>query len=143
MILKCKGLWQKSISSRNEIQIDFYDPPLLQLHSAKSSVQQKQVFGLGLKLNLHWHELWKQEKCSSLAPPRGTFIRLNELGRVSNKPNWCQFSPPKSLEIFDKKSTYKIWSNIDKEIKVSLLIPIRIKTCIFSNSLRGNHCLGE
>ena len=24
-------------------------------------------------LNPHWHELWKQEKCSSLAPPRGIF----------------------------------------------------------------------
>ena len=22
---------------------------------------------------LHWHELWKQEKCSSLAPPRSKF----------------------------------------------------------------------
>ena len=26
MILKCKGLWQKSISSREEIQIDFLRP---------------------------------------------------------------------------------------------------------------------
>ena len=23
-----------------------------------------------IHLNPHWHELWKQEKCSSLAPPR-------------------------------------------------------------------------
>ena len=25
------------------------------------------------RFNPHWHELWKQEKCSSLAPPRGIF----------------------------------------------------------------------
>ena len=24
-------------------------------------------------LNLNWHELWKQEKCSALAPPKDTF----------------------------------------------------------------------
>ena len=33
-----------------------------------------------LELNPYWHELWKQVKCSSLAPPRSIFIRL----RVSN-----------------------------------------------------------
>ena len=32
----------------------------------------------------HWHELWKQEKCSSLVPPRGIFITPNELKRVPN-----------------------------------------------------------
>ena len=26
-------------------------------------------------LNPNWHELWKQEKCSSLAPPRGIFYK--------------------------------------------------------------------
>ena len=45
-------------------------------------------------LNPNWHELWKQEKCSSLVPPRGIFMRLNALGRVSKSPDWCQFSPP-------------------------------------------------
>ena len=52
-------------------------------------------------LNPNWHELWKQEKCSALAPPRGIFfIRLNELGRVSNHPDWSQFSPPKMFGNF-------------------------------------------
>ena len=36
-----------------------------------------------LPLNPNWHELRKQEKCSSLVPPR-SFIRPNELERVSN-----------------------------------------------------------
>ena len=26
-------------------------------------------------VNPHWHELWKKEKCSSLAPHRGTFYK--------------------------------------------------------------------
>ena len=34
-------------------------------------------------VNPNWHELRKQEKFSSLAPPRGIFIRLNEPSRVS------------------------------------------------------------
>ena len=82
------------------------------------------VFDLTLN---HWHELWKQEKCSSLAPSRGIFIRLHELGRVSNQPDWCQFSPQKSLEIFDKNSADKLWSEMDKELKVSPLMAIRVK----------------
>ena len=30
---------------------------------------------LGFLFNPYWHELWKQEKCSSLAPPRGIFYK--------------------------------------------------------------------
>ena len=37
-----------------------------------------------LYLNPVWHDVGKQEKCSSLEPPRNIFFkRLNELGRVS------------------------------------------------------------
>ena len=46
----------------------------------------------------------------------------------------CQINPidvnfhlQKSLEIFDKISADKIWSKKDKEIKVSPLMPIRVK----------------
>ena len=46
----------------------------------------------------------------------------------------CQIDPidinfhiQKSLEMFDKKSANKIWSKKDKEIKVSPLVPIRVK----------------
>ena len=43
----------------------------------------------------YWHELWKQEKSSSLVPPRVIyFIRLNGLGRVSKQSDWFQFLPP-------------------------------------------------
>jgi hypothetical protein len=34
-------------------------------------------------LNPVWHDVGKQQNCSSLEPPRDTFIRLNELGRIS------------------------------------------------------------
>ena len=37
------------------------------------------------------------------------------------------FHLQKSLEIFDKKSAYKIWSKYDKESKFSPLMPIRVK----------------
>ena len=46
----------------------------------------------------------------------------------------CQINPidvnfhlQKSLEIFDKNSGYKFWSKNDKEIKISPLMPIRVK----------------
>ena len=46
----------------------------------------------------------------------------------------CQINPTdvnfhlqKSLEFFDKNSAGKIWSKKDKEIKVSPLMPIRVK----------------
>ena len=37
------------------------------------------------------------------------------------------FHLQKSLEIFDKKSADEIWSKKDKEIKVSPIMPIRVK----------------
>ena len=37
------------------------------------------------------------------------------------------FHPRKSLEIFDKNSADEIWSKKDKGIKVSPLMPIRVK----------------
>ena len=37
----------------------------------------------------------------------------------------------KSFEIFDKKSADRIWSKNDKEIKVSPLMPIRVKELIY------------
>ena len=46
---------------------------------------------------------------------------------MSKEPDWCQFLPPKFLERFDKNSADKIWSKKDKEIKISLLMSIRVK----------------
>ena len=40
-----------------------------------------------LQLNPNWHELWKQEKCSSLAPPRGAFLS------DSMSLSGCQINP--------------------------------------------------
>ena len=62
------------------------------------------------------------------SPLGATFKRLNELGRVSKWTDWCQLRPSKSLESFYKKSTDEILSKNDKEIKVSPLMPIRVKT---------------
>ena len=41
------------------------------------------------------------------------------------------FHLQKSLEIFDKNSADKIWSKKDKELKVSPLMPIRVKKILF------------
>ena len=42
-------------------------------------------------------------------------------------PIYVNFHLQKNLEIFDKNSADKIWSKKDKEIKVSPLMPIRVK----------------
>ena len=52
-------------------------------------------FGQSSQINPNWHELLKQEKSSSLAPPRGIFYRTQ----------WARHQ--KSLEIFDKKKVDK------------------------------------
>ena len=44
-----------------------------------------------------------------------------------NNPIDVNFHLQKSLEIFEKNSADKIWSKNDKEIKVSPLMPIRVK----------------
>ena len=41
------------------------------------------------KLNPHWHELGKQEKYSSLVPPRGNF--LTEAGAYPQLPTQPKF----------------------------------------------------
>ena len=53
--------------------------------------------------------LWKQEKCSSLAQPKGNF----------NKTTWAWQGI--------KLTADKIWPKKDKEIEVSPLMQIRVK----------------
>ena len=52
---------------------------------------------------------------------------LNELGRVSNHPNWCQFSHTKKFEIFEKIQLTKYDPKNNKDWKVSPLMSIRDK----------------
>ena len=83
------------------------------------------VWKLLFDFNPDWHELWKQEKCSSLALPRGTFYKSQWAWQgVKSTPLMSIFTS--SLESLDKKSAEKIWSKYDKEIKVSPLMPIRV-----------------
>ena len=64
--------------------------------------------------NPNWHELWKTEKCLSLAPPRGIF----------HKTRWaCQgvkLTYKKNIECFGKNSTDKVWSEKDKVVESAL-----------------------
>ena len=80
-------------------------------------------------INPYWHELWKQEKSSSLVPPRVIyFIGLNGLGRVSKQSDWFQFLPPIFYLVFViKKSVDTSWSKKDMGWKVPSLKPIRVK----------------
>ena len=65
----------------------------------------------------------------------GTFYKTQWawLDTLSNNPIDVNFHLQKSLEIFDKNKAYKIRSKNDKEIKISPLMPIRVKGyCIAS-----------
>ena len=50
-------------------------------------------------LNPHWHELWKQEKCSSLAPPRGIFYKTQWA--------WQGVKLTRLMSIFTSKKVWK------------------------------------
>ena len=79
------------------------------------------------KFNLHWHELWKQEKCSSLSPPRGIFYKTQWAWQGVKLAWLMSIFSSKSSEIFDKNSADKIWSIKDKGWKGPSLMPIRVK----------------
>ena len=68
----------------------------------------KNLYKIAVGLNPVWHDIGKQEKCSSFAK-----------GHLFIKLDWCKFSPPKSLNFFEKKWADKIWSIKDKGIKMS------------------------
>ena len=51
----------------------FEPPPTI--HEVSKPIS---VSGLYLGINLNWHELRKQEKCSSLVPPRGIFHKTRQ-----------------------------------------------------------------
>ena len=52
---------------------------------------------------------------------KGNFlIRLNELGRETNYPDWCQFSSPIKFGNFDKNSADKIRCKKDKRVESAL-----------------------
>ena len=65
----------------------------------------------------------RKKKCSSLVPP---WDKLS-LTWSQIKPIDVNFHLQKSLEIFDENSADKIWSKKYKEIKVTPLMPIRVK----------------
>ena len=79
-------------------------------------------------LNPNWHELWKQEKCSTLAPPRGIFYKTQWA--------WQGVKLTRLMSIFTSKKVWKflikiqlpkIWFKKDKRWKVPCLMPIRVK----------------
>ena len=81
---------------------------------AKSNLREGWCFDLfkfWLRLDPHWHELWKQEKCSSLAPPRGFFYKTQWAWQgVKFTQLMSIFTSQKSLEIFYINSADKVES---------------------------------
>ena len=67
-------------------------------------------------LNPNWHELWKQEKCSSLEPPMGIFCKT-----------WQGVELTRLMSIFTSK---KVWK---------FLIKIQLPK-IWSKRTRGGNC---
>ena len=73
-----------------------------------------------MTLNPVWHDVGKQEKCSSLEPPRDNFYKTQWAGQgVKINPIDVNFHLQKSLEMFEQNSADKIWSKKDRGIKVS------------------------
>ena len=77
------------------------------------------LLGCGQPLNLHWHELWKQEKCSSLGPSRGIFYKTQwALQGIKLTRLMSIFTSKKSLEIFDKNQLTK--SDLKRTVESAL-----------------------
>ena len=79
-------------------------------------------------LNPNWHELRKQEKCSSLAPPRSKFYKTQWA--------WQGVKLTRLMSIFTSKKVWKFLIQIQltksnpkitRGVKVPCLMPIRVK----------------
>ena len=93
-------------------------------------------------VNPVWHDMWKQEKCSPLEPPRGNFYKTQWAGQGVNCVIYTidvNFNH-KSLEIFEIKSADKIWSKKDKGIKVSPPVPNRVNSVHFRHLYKWRKC---
>ena len=86
-------------------------------------------------VNLNWHVLRKQDKCSSLAPPRNKFyktqwawqgVKLTQLMAIFTSKKVWKFL----IQIQLKKSNRKI----TRGVKVPCLMPIRVKSSWISGT---------
>ena len=131
-----KSFWNASenmLQGRPKIGLVYHTLPLETLceNVRKQGIMDHFIILLLLTdiFNPYWHELWKQEKCSSLAPPRG----------ISNKTQLaCQgVKLTQLMSIFTSK---KVWTFLIKiqltkcdpkrtrGRKVPSLVPIRVNT---------------
>ena len=74
--------------------------------SIKTKTMPVQNLLISVDFTLVWHDIGKQEKCSSVEPPRKFFIR--SWAGCQNNPIDVNFYLQKSLEFFEKKSADKI-----------------------------------
>ena len=66
-----------------------------------------------LFINPHWHELWKQEKCSVLVPPRGIFYKTQWA--------WQSVELTRLMSIFTSKKVWKLHTPIRKSGILNLM----------------------
>ena len=78
----------------------------------------------------NWHELLKQEKCSSLAPPRNIFYKTQWTAMCQINLIGVNFYIQKSLETLNKKTT---------EGKMPCLTPIRENCLEFPKTKQSSH----
>ena len=98
-----------------------------------TQTQTVMVFEFFHGINPNWHELWKQEKCSSLAPPSGIFYKT-QWARKGIKLIWLMssFTSEKVLKFLIKLQLAKSGPKRTRGWKVPYLIPIRVNIMLVS-----------
>ena len=69
-------------------------------------------------INPNWHELWKQEKCSSLTPPMSKFYKTQWA--------WQGVKLIRLISIFHLQKSQLTNPKITRGVKVPCLTPIRV-----------------
>ena len=106
--------WQNSLSTWHDISTFhfIYDKATLTIYEPKiferniSGVNKSPCTELVSLLNLHWHELWKQQKSSSLGPPRGIFYK--------SQWAWQDVKLTRLTSIFTSKKVWKFLIKIQQ-----------------------------
>ena len=115
---------------------------LLTKHVRYQISDSAQLKKIGFAFNPDWHELRKQEKCSSLAPSRSKFYKT-QWAWQGVKLTWLMsiFTSKKVWKFLIQIQLTKSNPKITRGVKVPCLMPIRVKRfllCLFTFSKRLN-----
>ena len=79
-------------------------------------------------VNPSWHELWKKEKCSSLAPPMSKFYKTQWARRVSLSQLISIFTSKNVWKFLVKIQLTKFNQKIIRGVNLPCLMPISVKS---------------